>query len=239
VTALAGIDVEVTGGSAVAILGPNGAGKSTLLKVLAGLMRPTSGSLEISTRDGGTPLRGSRAATRALVGFAGHSTLLYPELTARENLVFHGRLQGLSDPHSRADALLEAEGLSGVAARRAGTFSRGIAQRLSIARALIQDPPLVLLDEPFAGLDWRAADRLSRRLGRLRGEGRALVIVTHDVARAAANADTALVLMAGRIVYRAEGGELAPGQLEQTYKRALESRAPASSGPGGGRGAIA
>jgi heme exporter protein A len=229
VVALAGLDVDLHGGHSVAILGPNGAGKSTFLKVLAGLVRPTSGSLEVSSRTDGKSRRASRAAARALVGFAGHATMLYPELTARENLIFHGRLQGLSDPHARADALLDAEGLASVASRRAGTFSRGIAQRLSIARALVQDPPLVLLDEPFAGLDRRAGDRLSQRLSRMRSEGRALVLVTHDVARAAANADTALVLIAGRIVHRAQGSELEPDRLERAYADALEAELPRAS----------
>ena len=137
--------------------------------------------------------------------------------------------------HQRALAvggLLEDEGLAAVASRRAGTFSRGMAQRLAIARALIQDPPLLLLDEPFAGLDRRAGDRLSQRLGRLRGAGRALVLVTHDLARAADIADAALVLSAGRVVYRAEGEELARGRLDQLYARALET-------PPGSRGAAA
>jgi heme exporter protein A len=223
ITALQEIDIELETHDAVAILGPNGAGKSTLLRILAGLARPTSGRLEISCGESGATLSRSRAAARSLVGFAGHATFLYPELTARENLVFHARLHGVTAPHARADVLLADEGLSAVADRRAGTFSRGMAQRLAIARALIQDPPLILLDEPFTGLDRRSGDRLSRRLAGLRDEGRAVVLVTHDLLRASEIADRALVLLAGRIVEQIEGPQVASGRLEHAYARALDT----------------
>jgi heme exporter protein A len=219
VAALRGVDVDIRGGEALAVLGPNGAGKSTLLRILAGLCRATSGSVDVTR--GGRSASG-RGGSRAWVGFAGHATLLYPELTARENLVFHGRLQGLAEPGARADELLAAEGLSDVADRRAGTFSRGMAQRLSIARALVQDPPLVLLDEPFSGLDRRAGDRLSSRLRGLRDEGRAVVLVTHDLLRASEIASTAVILLAGRILHRATGDDLGREALETAYANALE-----------------
>ena len=161
------------------------------------------------------------------MGFAGHATLLYPELTARENLVFHGRLQGVVDPALRADQLLDEEGLTPVADRRVRTFSRGMAQRLSIARALVQDPPLLLLDEPFTGLDRRAGDRLSERLQRLRSEGRAILLVTHDLLRASEIADAALILVSGQIRKRAEGSTLERVALEATYAEVLESEVSA------------
>ena len=159
------------------------------------------------------------------MGFAGHATLIYPELTARENLVFHGRVQGVASPESRADQLLEEEGLASVAARRAGTFSRGMAQRLSIARALVHDPAIVLLDEPFTGMDRRAGDRLAARLLRLRDEGRAVVLVTHHLERASEVADQAVVMLAGRVVHRATGEALARDALERAYATALEDAA--------------
>jgi heme exporter protein A len=224
VAALRGVDLDVEGGRAVAVLGPNGAGKSTLLRILAGLARPTAGS--VSIRRGGRAPDG-RGRARAWVGFAGHATLLYPELTARENLVFHGRLQGVVDPALRADQLLDEEGLTPVADRRVRTFSRGMAQRLSIARALVQDPPLLLLDEPFTGLDRRAGDRLSERLQRLRSEGRAILLVTHDLLRASEIADAALILVSGQIRKRAEGSTLERVALEATYAEVLESEVSA------------
>ena len=224
IAALRGVDLDVEGGQAVAVLGPNGAGKSTLLRILAGLARPTAGS--VSIRRGGREPAG-RGRGRAWVGFAGHATLLYPELTARENLVFHGRVQGVEDPGLRADQLLHEEGLTAVAHRRAGTFSRGMAQRISIARALVQNPPLLLLDEPFTGLDRRAGDRLSERLQQLKSEGRAILLVTHDLLRASEIADAALVLLSGRVVQRAEGSALERAALETTYAEALESEVSA------------
>ncbi len=224
VAALRGVDLDVEGGQAVAVLGPNGAGKSTLLRILAGLARPTAGS--VSIRRGGRAPDG-RGRARAWVGFAGHATLLYPELTARENLVFHGRLQGVVDPALRADQLLDEEGLTPVADRRVRTFSRGMAQRLSIARALVQDPPLLLLDEPFTGLDRRAGDRLSERLQRLRSEGRAILLVTHDLLRASEIADAALILVSGQIRKHAEGSTLERVALEATYAEVLESEVSA------------
>jgi len=217
-SALDGIDLELAEGRTLAILGPNGAGKSTLLRVVAGLAHPTGGELVV--------LAGrNRRAARAQVGFVGHATLLYSELSARENLVFAGRLYGLADPHARADTLLREEALEPVADRRAGTFSRGMAQRLAIARALVHDPRLVLLDEPFTGLDGRAADRLASRLGRLRSEGRTLLLVTHDLARASALADEVVILLHGRVVHHASGDALSAAALEESYRAALEDTA--------------
>ncbi len=205
--ALAGIDLVVPQGAALGVLGPNGAGKSTLLRLLAGLARPSGGSVEIA----GCRAHGRDA--RARVGFVGHETFLYPALTARENLVFAGRLYGVPDAGARADRLLAEAGLAGVADRAVGAFSRGMAQRVAIARGLVHDPAVLLLDEPFTGLDRRAAARLAERLAGLRGERRTFVLVTHDVAAAARLADAAIVLARGRIAYRSDGA-LDPAALD-------------------------
>jgi heme exporter protein A len=196
IQALAGVDLELHGGRVLALLGPNGAGKSTLLRILAGLVRPSAGDVAFA------PEPAAPGARRLDPGFVGHATLLYPELTARENLVFAARLHGVRGAAARADALLEQASLAEVADRRAGTFSRGLAQRLSIARALVHDPALLLLDEPFTGLDPLAAERLAERLRALRDDGRALLLVTHDPGWAAAVADEACVLVRGRIAAR-------------------------------------
>jgi len=209
VVALRSVDLEVPGGSTVGVLGANGAGKSTLLRILAGLVKPTAGSLDHVGANAS-----ERYGRRRAVGFAGHASLLYPQLTARENLVFAARLYGMRDASSRAEALLSEQGLSEVADRRAGHFSRGMSQRLSIARALVHDPTLVLLDEPFTGLDRRAGDRLAALLTQLRSDGRTLVLTTHDVERASALCDAAFVLERGRVVHRAEGPDLAREALE-------------------------
>ena len=218
VVALRGIDLDVEPGSALAVLGPNGAGKSTLLRILAGLAQPTSGHLSVGDRDGTGRTRG---AGRAQVGFVGHATLLYPELTARENLIFAGRLYGVADAGARADALLEQEGFGEVAHRRTGAFSRGMAQRLSIARALVHDPELILLDEPFTGLDRPSAERLGARLGQLQRSGHTLVIVTHDLRQAGAVAQAAAILVRGRIAHRASGLDASQQALEAAYSAAL------------------
>jgi len=209
VTALGGIDFEIAPGEAVAILGANGAGKSTLLRILAGLSRPSEGRFEASREADGAdasdrapirPLR--REALRAAIGYVGHSTLLYGDLTAGENLVFAARLQGHALTADRLTTLLERVGLEAVRERRAGTFSRGMAQRLAIARAIVHEPAVLLLDEPFTGLDELSAERLSSQLAALRSGGRTLIVVTHDPQRGVELADRALLLDRGRIVAR-------------------------------------
>jgi len=215
VAALRGIDLTIESHRVLGVVGPNGAGKSTLLKLLAGLARPTAGRI----------VRSSGADRRGDVGYLGHATLLYPELTAAENLEFVGRLHGVADPAGRAHTLLEEEGLADVADRRAGGFSRGMAQRLSIARARVHDPAIVLLDEPFTGLDLPAAERLAARIATLRAAGHGLVLVTHDVRQAAELADAVIVLSAGRIALRAEADATSPDALAARYTELLGGRA--------------
>lgn len=212
--ALRGVDFEVSVGSSLALLGPNGAGKSTLLRLISGLARPSAGSILVAGTDA------HRRGARAHVGYIGHATLLYPALTARENLVFAARCHGLPQPGQRADSLLEQAGLAPVADRRAGEFSRGMAQRLAIGRSLIHDPDLVLLDEPFTGLDRRAADRFGDLIDTMRRDGRTLILVTHDLRSAARFADRAIVLVAGQIAYAALDAEPDPEALEQAYATA-------------------
>ena len=197
--ALRGIGFEVPAGSALAVLGANGAGKTTLLRLVAGLARPSAGTLTV----GGVPA--TRPESRARIGYAGHATWLYPALTARENLWFAARLHGVADARERIAALLEEEALADVAELPAGALSRGMAQRLSLARALVHRPALLLLDEPFDGLDAPAAERLVARLRALRAGGHTLLLVTHDPRRAAALCDTALVLARGRVAAELSG----------------------------------
>lgn len=214
VIALRGIDFTVAEGSVFGVLGPNGAGKSTLLRLLAGLMRPSAGSLRV----GG---RGDRRSLRAEIGLVGHSTFLQPELTARENLLFIGRSYGVRNPAARADALLSDHALESWADRPARTLSRGLAQRLAIARALVHDPPVLLFDEPFTGLDPDSSRRLARRIAHLRDERRTLVLVSHDPARAAELADAALVLRQGRVALEARGASLTSDTLSEALAGGL------------------
>ena len=219
VRALHALDLAVPAGASLAVIGPNGAGKSTLLRLWAGLSRPSAGELELGGNAGDW---GDRRARRARVGYVGHATLLYPALTARENLVFASRLYDVSDPDARAATLLAEHGLDGFADREVRGFSRGMAQRVAIARALVHEPPLVLLDEPFTGLDPRAGDALAARLDGLHGAGRTVVLVTHDLFRAAAFAERVLVLDRGRVTAdEARDGEDAPA-FEARLRRAWD-----------------
>ena len=216
--ALRGIDFTIPDGTSLALVGPNGAGKSTLLRLIAGLARPTAGTLQIGGDDS------HRRATRGRIGYIGHATLLYPALTARENLIFAGRCHGLPDPADRADELLADEGLARVADRAAGGFSRGMAQRLAIARGLVHDPRVILLDEPFTGLDRNAAERFARRIEGMRRDGRTLVLVSHDVRFAAQVADAAIVLSDGRIAHAIFDAPPDAAELERAYLAAGEAR---------------
>jgi heme ABC exporter ATP-binding subunit CcmA len=190
IVALRPLDLSLRRGRVLAVLGPNGAGKSTLLRLLAGLARPSAGSVSVAGD------AADRRARRARIGLVAHATGLYPALTARENLAFAARLHGVAQPEQRADELLARLELDGLADRRAGTFSRGTAQRVAIARALVHEPEVLLLDEPFTGLDARAADLLEQMLREV-GSRRSVVFSSHDAARVARLADEALLLVSG------------------------------------------
>ena len=223
VSALRGIDFDIKGGESVSILGANGAGKSTLLRILAGLSRPSAGCFE-ARREGTTQATAllTRQALRGEIGYVGHATLLYGELSARENLVFAARLHGAAPDRDRIDAVLADVGLQDVADRRAGTFSRGVAQRLSIARAVVHDPQVLLLDEPFTGLDETSAERLSTQLSSLREGGRTLILVTHDPRRAVELSERAFIIHRGEIratPARADGAAFELAALRETLTR--------------------
>lgn len=209
--ALQPLDLDLEPGETIAVLGPNGAGKSTLLRMLAGLARPSGGELQI----GGE--KQSRPEQRRQVGLIGHQTFLSPALTVRENLFLAARLHGLEDASERAERGIAALDLEAFAERRAGALSRGLAQRTAVARALVHDPSIVLLDEPFTGLDPQAAVRLASLLARLPGEGRTTLLVSHDLARAAQLAERALVLVRGRSGWLGAAELSTADELERVY----------------------
>ncbi len=191
--ALDGISLRLEAGSTLAVLGANGAGKSTLLRVLATLLRPHRGTVRVL----GAALPEEAVNVRGRIGYIGHEPLLYRDLSGRENLRFHARLHGVG--RERVEELLAATGMERRAAQPVAELSKGMSQRLAVARALLADPPLLLLDEPRANLDPAAADLLEPLIGG--ASGRTRVIVTHDVEAGLAESDLALGLRAGRQVF--------------------------------------
>lgn len=210
--ALRRVSLTLSAGKIVGLFGPNGAGKSTLLGVLSTLVRPSSGDI----------LYGGRAAAdlgdllRRHIGVLGHNLFLYGDLTARENLEFFGALYGTPDLASRVEAALASSRLTERADDRVSSFSRGLRQRLALERALVHGPALVLLDEPFTGLDDASTAALAERLGSLRASGVIVVITTHDFESADGLVDEAYCLDEGRI--RPLTGD---GSLRARYRQAL------------------
>jgi heme exporter protein A len=190
--ALSKISFSVPEGHTLVVLGPNGAGKTTLLKVLATLLRPHAGSVRVL----GSELPAEAWKVRGRVGYLGHEPLLYKSMSARENLAFNAKLHGVAD--ARIDELLDAVGLARRANDRIEEFSRGMRQRLAAARAVLHDPPLLLLDEPLSAVDPGAVALLEPLIGR--SSGRTRVLVTHDVERGKAEADQVLALRGGKPV---------------------------------------
>lgn len=204
------VSLTCEAGEIIALLGPNGAGKSTLLSIAATLLDPSSGEV----RYGDHTARAAGAALRGRIGVLGHDLYVYPELSAAENLLFFGRIYGLANVERRVAAALERAGLSQRDDAVTG-FSRGMRQRLALERALLHDPRLVLLDEPFTGLDDAATAALSARLQDLRAAGRIVLVTTHDLETIEPLVDRAVVLHAGRLTPVDTGA----GSLRDRYRR--------------------
>lgn len=198
VSVLKNLDLVLEPGRCHVLYGRNGAGKSTLLRVAAGLLKPTSGELTYDGRE----LAAHTSSVRAAIGFVSHQSFVYGDLTVRENLEFYGRIYG----RSRAvDELLEWADLAVRQHSPARSLSRGMQQRLTIARAILHEPRLLLLDEPFTGLDAISAEKLNALLNDIKGKDTTILLATHDVARGVALADRILLMEAGRIVFDATG----------------------------------
>ena len=216
--ALGGVELTLAAGEVCALLGPNGAGKSTLLSILSTLMRQSAGEVRYLE---GTGSRGVDDRLRSEIGLLAHASLCYGELSAVENLVFFAGLYGVAEPEARATTLLDEVGLERRARTQpARTYSRGMLQRLALARALLARPSLLLLDEPFTGLDRDGAQALGARLGRAKAEGAIVLVVTHDLEAIADVTDHAVVLRGGKIA----GRERAPGGFSYAALRELYHR---------------
>jgi len=225
--ALAPIDLRLEGGDALALLGPNGAGKSTLVGILATMVRPTTGEVRFD---------GERATAhhRGGIGVLAHDPLCYGDLTARENLLFFATIHGVADGPGRVEGLIERVGLGYAADRPSRTFSRGMAQRLAIARALLHRPRLLLLDEPFTGLDRDGSETLRTLLLEARAEGTVLLVVSHDLEPLAGLCNRALLLRRGREAFRGPAPD-DPGAFTRLYRDHL-STAEAAAGAAAGAG---
>ena len=212
---LRGINLDIPRGQCVALLGPNGSGKSTLLRLLTGLSKPTSGMVKI----GGWELPHEGMAVRAQIGMVSHKPLLYGDLTAYENLRFFAGLYDLDGEamDTRIHSLLDQVGLKKRRNDLARNFSRGMQQRLSIARALLHDPDVLIFDEPYTGLDQQAGATLDTLLTTARDGGRTIVMATHQLDRAARLSDRAIILSRGKIAYDGITAGLAPSQLARDY----------------------
>ena len=228
IPALDGVDLRVRAGESLLLVGPNGAGKSTLLRILATLSRPTSGTLLIHGRETrGTDL----IPVRRGLGLLTHQTFLYDHLTALENLVFYARLYDLRDPGGVARDALRTAGLDARRSELVKGFSRGMQQRLGIARAMLHRPDILLLDEPFTGLDREAADRLLEMLSDPRDSGRTCVMTSHDFPAGIAFATRVIVLVGGRAVVDRPSRGLDAQGLDAIFREATRS-GPVNVGAG-------
>ena len=201
--ALRGVSLRVVPGEIVALVGPNGAGKTTLLRALSTLMRPTAGNILI----GKIPLAQHPNAARAAIGFVGHQTFMYDDLTAAENLNFYARLYDLPNAPSRVREVAKRVGIENRLNDITRTLSRGLQQRLTLARMLLHNPAVILLDEPYTGLDKVAADMLDAIMVDAKQEGRSVLFSTHDLERGLAICDRAIIMKAGRIVHDLPRGD--------------------------------
>lgn len=215
-TVLDNVNFSVKGGEFLTIVGPNGAGKTTLIKIMATLVNATGGTVEI----GGFNVKKSPEKVRGIIGVISHNTYLYNELTAGENLKFFGKMYAIPESDRRVDEVLGDTGLADRKHDRVGTFSRGMKQRLSIARAILHKPSVLLLDEPYTGLDQQASASLESVLNSLTGSGITTIMISHDLKRGLALADQVMIMASGTAMYHAPASEIADAaEFQVVYER--------------------
>ncbi len=192
--AVRNVTADFAAGKLYLVLGENGAGKSTLLRVIAGLIRPSRGTLTVL---GSNDVR--KVASE--FGYMAHASMLYDELSGLENLVYFAKLYGISDV-AKCELAIRTVGLDPALTRRVGQYSQGMRQRISLARAIVNDPKLLLLDEPFSNVDVQSSRDMARLLGEMRDAGRTIFLVTHQPALLESIADETIIMSAGEIVSR-------------------------------------
>ncbi len=215
-TVLDNVNFSVRGGEFLTIVGPNGAGKTTLIKIMATLVNATGGTVEI----GGFNVKKSPEKVRGIIGVISHNIYLYNELTAGENLKFFGKMYAIPEIDRRVDEVLGDTGLADRKHDRVGTFSRGMKQRLSIARAILHKPSVLLLDEPYTGLDQQASASLESVLNSLTGSGITTIMISHDLKRGLALADQVMIMASGTVMYHAPASDVADvAEFQALYER--------------------
>ena len=217
-TALRGIDLKVSHGESVVIFGPNGAGKTTLIKMLATILKPSSGKITVA----GLEFKDKAEEIRRQIGVVSHQTFLYDNLTAYENLEFYGRMYDVPRRKERIHETADTVGMASRLHDRVGTLSRGMQQRLSIARALLHNPSIMLLDEPETGLDQQSSSIVWKVLQRGTERKRTIILATHSLGRGLELCDRLLILARGKIAYESAKQGLDLADLEQAYNRFTE-----------------
>ena len=218
--AVDGVSISLCAGDALAIFGPNGAGKTTLLRMLGGILKPSAGKARV----GGVALPGG-SDVRRRIGIISHHSLLYDALTARENVEFSARLYGVQNPREKAEAALASMQIETRADTPVRALSRGMKQRVSIARATVHEPDLVLADEPFTGLDIVGSKALTSLLSSLRDRGASLVSVTHNVEEGLSLSSHAAIMNSGRLVRSESRSAIEPQSFAREYRELVESNA--------------
>jgi heme exporter protein A len=211
--AIRGLDLSLAEGRFLTIFGPNGAGKTTLIKVLSTQLRPSEGSVSV----GGVDVAKRADLLRRRIGLISHNTYLYAHLTGLENLLFYGKMYGLGDPRGRALELLQEVGLAGRMDDRVSAYSRGMQQRLSIARALLHEPDIMFLDEPYTGLDQHASRMLRGVLETLHTGDRTIVLTTHNIDQGLEMCDDVAIQVRGRMVFNRPIDTIDRSAFEDTY----------------------
>ena len=211
--AVDGVDFELKQGEFLTVFGPNGAGKTTLIKILAGLTQPSSGTAKVA----GFDVAEGHPEMRKEIGIISHATALYADLTPLENLIFFARMHGLKQPEDRALKVIDEVGLSPRRNDRVRTFSRGMLQRLSIARAVLHDPAILFLDEPFTGLDLHATNVLKEHLQRLHDRHRTILMTTHDISCGLEMCDKVALQVQGKFAFLENITDIDKDQFESIY----------------------
>lgn len=214
---LRGINLDIAPGEFVTLLGANGAGKTTLMSIIATLSRPTGGQVTI----GGMDISSHATHVRQYIGLVSHKTLLYDDLSGEQNLRFYTRMYEVPDPDARIKTVLQQVGLWGRQTDPVRTYSRGMQQRLAIARAILHDPPILLLDEPDTGLDQHAASMLGELLSAVGMSRRTVLMTTHNLERGLSLGSRAVILAKGKIAYDASKSTTPVSEIAAEYEKYL------------------